>query len=534
ACMAVLVVVALERVAFFSITTNLVLYLSSTSTFSWGSTQASYACLFFLAASNLLSPIGGWLADAYLGCYGTVVLSFSLYLLVACLLPVTSTLDGRFSLCGQLPASTIQNCSWPSGGTCQGDPPELYCAPTIYTSLLVLALSASSIRANLTPFGAEQVRDWAGDATRRFFNWFYWSTNVGAISSLLAGAFVQQNISFLAGYLIPVACLALALLIFLLATPTFTTKPPRGSQVSAMIKLALKNFSCAWLGGTRSRLRAHQWEAEDLLPNSEVQPGAPSPEEDLANFQVLAQILPVMLSFTLYWMLYFQMQSMFYLQGLHLQIPNIFQHGQDQASILQGYTFPDAWLLLAKVVALLALIPLKDHIIDPFLASQKLLPSALKQMTLGMFFSLISILVAAIVEQERLWHVHHNQVVPQLPSSKDLQPAATLPLWWQVPQYLLFGISELFASISSLEFAYTEAPSSMRGAIMGLFFFFSGVGLLLGWGLLTLFSLPTPGWMHCPEDSGSSNQCPMENHFLLLAGIQLITCILFLWISRCY
>uniref|UniRef100_A0A8C0FCD2 Solute carrier family 15 member 3 n=1 Tax=Bubo bubo TaxID=30461 RepID=A0A8C0FCD2_BUBBB len=281
ACAAVLVVEGLEQAAFFSITANLVLYLTS-STFGWGGTQASCACLFFGGASYLLSPVGGWLADVYLGCYGTVALSFLLYLLA---------------------------------------PPELYCAPTIYTGLLLVALGVSSIRANLTPFGADQVRDQGGDAMRRFFNWFYWSINVGAIFSLLLVTFVQQNIGFLAGYLIPVACLALALLIFLLATPTFITKPPTGSQVSAMIKLALQNCEGWGVWGVRA------------------QPGAPSPEEDRANFQVLARILPVMLAFIPHWMVYFQMQTTtYYLQGLHFHTPSIFQSGQDHPSTLQGYT----------------------------------------------------------------------------------------------------------------------------------------------------------------------------------------------------
>uniref|UniRef100_A0A8B9NFF5 Solute carrier family 15 member 3 n=1 Tax=Accipiter nisus TaxID=211598 RepID=A0A8B9NFF5_9AVES len=241
ACMAVLAVEGPERAAFFAAPS------------AWGGTQASRACLFFLGASYLLSPVGGWLADVYLGRYGTVVLSFLLYLLAACLLPVTASLDGRLSACGQLPAATIRNCSWHRGGTCRGQPPEQYCAPTIYSGLLLLALGVSSVRANLTPFGADQVRDQGGDATRRFFNWFYWSINIGAVFSLLVVAFVQQNISFLAGYLIPVACLALALLIFLLATPTFVTKPPTGSQVSAMIQLALQICGCTRMGDTGAR-----------------------------------------------------------------------------------------------------------------------------------------------------------------------------------------------------------------------------------------------------------------------------------------
>ncbi|NXX39341.1 S15A3 protein, partial [Tricholaema leucomelas] len=541
ACMAVLVVEALEKVAFCSISTSLVLYLSSSSTFGWGGTQAARASLFFLGASDLLSPVGGWLADVYLGCRGTLLLSFSLCLLVACLLPVATTLDGRLSLCGQLPPGTIQNCSWNHGGVCQGQPPQLYCAPTIYASLLLLALGLSSIKANLSPFGADQVKDQAGNATRCFFNWFYWSINMGAVFSLLLVAFVQQNISFLATYLIPVACLALALLIFLLATPTFLTKPPMGSQVSSMIKLAVKSFGCVCLGKIRARLNAHRWEAEDLLPSSRAQPGAPSPEEDLANFQVLTRILPVIVTFIPYWMVYSQMQSTYRLQGLHLRIPSVFQHSpsipqaymvRDEASRSTGL-LPDAWLLLPSAVVPLALVPLKNHIIDPFLARHKLFHSALQQMALGMFFSLTSILTAGFLEQERLRYVHGEQVVPQL-VGKDLYMAATLPVWWQVPQYLLLSISELFISISGLEFAYTEAPKSMKGAVMGLFFFTSGLGSLLGEGLLSLLSQPTHGWMHCPKDPGSTNHCRMDNYFFLLVGIQLINCLLFSWTSRHY
>lgn len=41
----------------------------------------------------------------------------------------------------------------------------------------------------------------------------------------------------------------------------------------------------------------------------------------------------------------------------------------------------------------------------------------------------------------------------------------------------------------------------MQGAVMGIFFSLSGVGSLLGSGLVALLSLPR-GWLHCPEDQG--------------------------------
>ncbi|XP_014376502.1 solute carrier family 15 member 3 [Alligator sinensis] len=542
ACAAVLLVEILERAAFFGIVSNLVLYLNS-SNFNWGGLQASRAALLFLGASYLLSPIGGWLADVYLGRYWTIILSFLLYLGAACLLPVTAVKDGRLSLCGEMSSSHINPSCKNHSGDCPQQTPSQYCAPTIYIGLLVLALGVSSIKANLTPFGADQVTDRGREATRRFFNWFYWSINIGAVISLLVVAFVQQNISFLIGYAIPASCVALALFIFLLASPTFVTKPPTGSQVSVLLQLACQSSCCRRvprIRGTCTRVGFHRPHAKSAssLAGDKPQPGASSYEEDVANFQVMMKLLPVLLTFIPYWMVYFQMQSTYYLQGLHLFVPNIFQDSQTNGSVLptnttSSYTFPDAWLLLANVVVLLALVPLKDRVIDPFLMRRKLLPSALKRMALGMFFGFASIITAGVLETERLWYVTHNQTISQR-IGKDEYFAAPLPIWWQIPQYLLIGVSEIFASIPGLEFAYSEAPKSMQGAIMGLFFFISGVGSLLGSGLLTLLSVSSQGWMHCPEDYGNINHCHMDYYFFLLAGIQMVTCMLFVWISSRY
>ncbi|XP_006110383.2 solute carrier family 15 member 3 [Pelodiscus sinensis] len=528
ACAAVLLVEILERAAFFGIVSNLVLYLNS-SNFNWGGSQASRATLLFLGASYLLSPVGGWLADVYLGRYWTIVLSFLLYVASACLLPATASSDGRLFFCGEMPTYDLQKSCQNQSGQCQQSAPGQYCAPLMYTGLLLLALGISSVKANLTPFGADQVTDRGRDATRRFFNWFYWSINIGAVIALLVVAFIQQNIDFLIGYTIPTACVILALLVFLVAAPTFITKPPTGSQVSTMLRLAFRGRCHGRARRTRLGPLQSETQDPDVLPDGKSQPWAPSPEEDLANFQVMAKILPVLLTFIPYWMVYFQMQSTYYLQGLHLFIPNIFQHNSTGSS----YAFPDAWLLLANVVVLLVLVPLKDRVIDPFLVRRKLLPSALKRMALGMFFGLTSIIVAGVLETKRLQFVKNNQTIQQH-IGEDIYTAASLPIWWQIPQYLLIGISEIFASIPGLEFAYSEAPKSMQGAIMGLFFFISGVGSLLGSGLLTLLSVPEHGWMHCPEDFGNINNCHMDYYFFLLAGIQTVTCVLFFWISVRY
>ncbi|XP_069484989.1 solute carrier family 15 member 3 [Ambystoma mexicanum] len=539
ACGAILLVEILERMAFFGIVCNLVLYLNS-NVFNWGGAQASQAALLFLGASYILAPLGGWLADAYLGRYWTILVSLLLYLVAACVLPATASDTFRPYLCGSMPAIDInpQSCNTTSG--CEDTPHSHYCAPIMYTGLLLLALGISSVKANVTSFGADQVTDRGPEATRRFFNWFYWCINIGAILALLLIAFVQQNVNFLIGYAIPAIAVALALLVLLLAAPYFITKPPTGSRIPAMVGMALTSC-CRPRAATQDG--TSQSREGDLPPVVSEEVDRKTEDEAQvhhsgasANFRVLWKIMPVLLSLIPYWMVYFQMQSTYFLQGLHLRIPTLFDNqnpGNLSSSNSEGYRIPEAWLLMANVIVLLVLIPLKDRFIDPFLMRRHLLPSALKRMALGMFFGLTSVFVAGVLETERLLYIQQGMTVNQT-IGRDQYNAATLPIWWQIPQYLLIGISEIFASIPGLEFAYSEAPKSMQAVIMGLFFCISGVGSLLGSGLLTLLSLPSSGWMHCPEDYGNINKCHMDFYFFLLGGIQAVTLLLFICISVRY
>ena len=49
----------------------------------------------------------------------------------------------------------------------------------------------------------------------KYFNWLYWSINLGSLGALGGLAFVQQNDNFFIGYIIPLGCLIFAFLLFL-------------------------------------------------------------------------------------------------------------------------------------------------------------------------------------------------------------------------------------------------------------------------------------------------------------------------------
>lgn len=127
--------------------------------------------------------------------------------------------------------------------------------------------------------------------------------------------------------------------------------------------------------------------------------------------------------------------------------------------VTSGYTIPAGQVQALNPTLDCLLIPLFDRVLYPAAArwrGGKPLP-AITRMAVGMGFTSASLAAAAVVEFY-------------------IDDGYALPVWAQVPQYFLLSCGEIMASITGLEFAFTQAPASMRALIMALWFLTQAAG----------------------------------------------------------
>ena len=93
-------------------------------------------------------------------------------------------------------------------------------------------------------------------------------------------------------------------------------------------------------------------------------------------------------------------------------------------------------------------------------------------------------------------------------------------------QDVVYSIFVFSLHFSGLEFAYSQAPRSMQGLIMGLFYMSSGLGSFLSSGVLAILSLRSVQGF-TPTDSGNINYGHFDYVFFIFAGIQVVGLVIF-------
>jgi hypothetical protein len=240
-------------------------------------------------------------------------------------------------------------------------------------------------------------------------------------------------------------------------------------------------------------------------------------------------LLPVFLTGIVYWMVYAQMGSIFVEQGAQM----------DRRLGRTGYTVPSASLSSFDTLAVVLLIPLFEKGIYPAFerAGRKLRP--LQRTGAGHLLAVAAMLAAAALERARLAAAARGELLP--PDALGIAPPFSAPggggggaggdnasqsppgivaisVFWQAPQYLLIGASEVLAAVAQLELYYDQAPDSMRSCSMALQLAATACGGYAASALLRAVSRATAA-RGTPWIAQDLNDGRLDLFFLLLAAL---------------
>lgn len=444
------------------------------------------------------------------------------------------------------------------------------CSRILTFAVVTMGFAVGVLKANLGPFGANQVYSRGQSMVFKYFNWLYWSINLGSLFAFLFLAFIQQNISFFVGYLIPWVALIFSFLLFLSGSGCYVKTEAEISVLSNIFRVIIEAYrsvnrqknSVRQTQRERALLsddrESHNNEVDDSetdsiyesyynrsensmtesarkkiswLDNAKIRYGGRYDVDLVDDVKSLKKIIILFAIMIPYWLVYIQMETMFVVQGLKTRI--LSEHILDTFGY-KHIVMPVAWLSLIDSIAILVLIPILDTFIYPFFKKTSGNICGSFRIVLGMSFSALAVIIAGLFETFRLQYIlqdpAHNTIVQIISNTTFI--AADVSIFWQVPQYILVAFGEVFCSVSIVYYAYSVAPKSMESIIMGLFYFFSGVGNLLG-GVL-LVSLKSVIFSGENEDDINCSGCKLNYYFYLLGLLQIVGIVLFIWSNARY
>ncbi|TVU36353.1 hypothetical protein EJB05_18285, partial [Eragrostis curvula] len=460
----------LERVGFYGVQSNLIMYLTGPLGMSTATAAAGVSA--WAGTVEVLPLVGALAADSRLGRYRAVVAAGVLNLLSLGMLTVSSALQ------------TPQKVS-PSSTT----PAWLF---SFYVALYLLALGQGFHRPAAQALGADQFAAIDDEPSARasrssYFNWYHFSISWGYAIAATALSYVQDNVGWTTGFGACWAAMALCLAVFLLGTRTYRAEQPvDGRPFAEAVRAWMAKVFC----------RKDATDTERLL----------TPEREEGNKGLVVKLLPIWLTSLVFTAIFSQVTTLFTKQGSTLD---------RRLGTATGLVVPPAALQLFISGTFITMVPVYDRLLVPLarrVTGRHAGVTTLQRIGAGMAMSGVAMVVAALVEARRLRVARDAGLVDR--------PDVALPmsLWWIVPQYFLLGVAGVLTEIGLEEFFYDEVPDALRST--GLAFSLSafGAGYYISSLLVSAIDWATrsngESWF-----SDNLNRAHLDYFYWILAGL---------------
>ncbi|KAK8590939.1 hypothetical protein V6N13_031009 [Hibiscus sabdariffa] len=516
----------LATLAFFGLGVNLVLFL--TRVLGHDNANAARSVSTWTGTVYLCSLIGAFLSDSYWGRYLTCAI-FQLIIVLG--LGILSLASWLFLLKPADCGDGIRRCTIPS------EPG----VAMFYLSIYLVAFGYGGHQPTLATLGSDQFDDShpkGAISKAAFFSYFYFALNVGSLFSNTILVYYEDSGKWTLGFLVSLGSAIIALLVYLLGTTRYRYMKASGNPLPRVAQVFVAAYR-KWgvppaavndlyevqgtesaIKGSRKILHSDDFKfldkAATITQNDLRRPNNPwtlCTVTQVEEAKCVLKMLPIWLCTIIYSVIFTQMSSLFVEQG------------DVMASKINDFHIPAASMSAFDICSVLIWTGVYRSIIVPLARRLTGNPkglSELQRMGIGLIIGMLAMVAAGVTEIQRLKFV--------IPGEKK----SSLSIFWQVPQYVLVGASEVFMYVGQLEFFNEQAPDGIKSFGSSLCMASMSIGNYVSSLLVNVVMVITardgsPGWI--PENLNSGH---MDRFYFLIAGLTAVDFIIYVFCARWY
>jgi|LauGreDrversion4_2_1035121.scaffolds.fasta_scaffold10049_5 peptide/histidine transporter 3/4 len=382
-CSFILIQEACERLAFYGLTPTFKPFLRDVYGFT--DVSANSFVLIFNGLSYASPVISAIISDTFLGVYNTILVFSGIYfagLVMVCI----AAIDGVDQI-------------W-----------------MLYVGVwFLLAVGTGGIKSCISVLGGQQIHPSQKETMTSFFTLFYAAINFGAIVGGFAVPAVCKEVSYFAGYAIPVVAFAVATVVLIIGSKRYVMIKPEGSVVVQILNVIAASIGSLSLRKCR---KSQGGRFEDHFI------------DDAASLFTLlpffAMIIPFMVA-------YFQISTVYESQTAKMDL------------FIGSWEMPTPYMCNIDPIAVIIGAFLMDKLVYPKLRAMNRMPSIPLRVSFGF-----------ILASAANWCAMGVEMIIKSSAPKSVS------VWLQIPQFSLVAFGEIFVFATALEVAYTKSPDSLK------------------------------------------------------------------------
>lgn len=528
---------AFEMMAIAAVGNNLITYVFNEMHFSLP--KSANTVTNFVGTVFLLSLLGGFLSDSYLGSFWTMLIfgfvELSGFILLSIQAHVGELKPAKCNPMGDGGESSV-HCEEARG----------YKAWIFYGALYLVALGSGCLKPNIISHGADQFPKQSKKLST-FFNTAYFSFCFGELVALTLFVWIQTHSGMDIGFGVSAAAMAIGLMSLISGSFVYRNTPPGGSIFTPIAQVFVAAISkrkqiCPShaemlhqsddpgnqsAGGTLSNnvtlIHTDKFRFLDKacikVEGSDNDAMKESPwrlcsVSQVEQVKILLSLVPIFACTIIFNTILAQLQTFSIQQGICMN-----------THLTPNFQIPPASLQSIPYMMLIFVVPLYETAFVPLvrrITKKDSGISPLQRVGIGLFIATFSMVSAAIIE--------HKRRIAALQYNKRLS------ILWIAPQFLVFGISEMFTAVGLIEFFYKQSiQGGMQSFLTAMTYCSYSFGFYLSSLLVSLVNRLTAstnsgGWL----SQNDLNRDRLDLFYWFLASLSIVNFFNYLFWSKWY